>query len=201
MVIKTIAVGMFAANCYFIMDEDTKETAVIDPGGDSEDLIEILDKMGALVKFILLTHGHADHTGAITEISSKYNVPIYINEKDQELMFNNAYMFGSIKGDNTLIKNICDDDKLCIGSTEISTVETPGHTPGGVCFIVEDNIFTGDTLFYGSVGRTDLPGGSYNTLISSIKTKLLVMPDNYTVLPGHGPKSTIKIEKGSNPFL
>lgn len=199
MKIKRIPAGVYAANCFILMDEDTKETAVIDPGGDSEDLIKAVNEMGAKVKYILLTHGHTDHTGAAVQLQEEYNVPIYINEKDYRMMENGEYIYGDVIG--KVDKFLNEGDTLKIGSIEIKCIHTPGHTPGGICFMVEDVVFTGDTLFAGSIGRTDLAGGDFDTIISNIKNKLMILPDNITVLPGHGPQSSIGRERVHNPFL
>lgn len=199
MKIKRIPAGVYAANCFILMDEDTKETAVIDPGGDSEDLIKAVNEMDAKVKYILLTHGHTDHTGAAVQLQEEYNVPIYISEKDYRMMENGEYIYGDVIGKADKFLN--EGDTFKIGSIEIKCIHTPGHTPGGICFIVEDVVFTGDTLFAGSIGRTDLAGGDFDAIISNIKNKLMILPDNITVLPGHGPQSSIGRERVHNPFL
>jgi glyoxylase-like metal-dependent hydrolase (beta-lactamase superfamily II) len=175
MILKRIPAGVYAANCYILMDEDTKESAVIDPGG------------------------HADHTGAVDKLKEKYNVPVALNNKDKEMMLNHEFIYGSIN--SGIEKNIKDGDKFTIGNLEINCVETPGHTPGGVSFIVGNRVFTGDTLFQGSIGRTDFKGGDSDAIIKSIKTKLLTLPENTVVYPGHGPQTTIKYEMVNNPFL
>lgn len=199
MKIKRIPAGVYAANCFILMDEDTKETAVIDPGGDSEDLIKAVNEMDAKVKYILLTHGHTDHTGAAVQLQEEYNAPIYISEKDYRMMENGEYIYGDVIG--KVDKFLNEGDTLKIGGIEIKCIHTPGHTPGGICFMVEDVIFTGDTLFAGSIGRTDLAGGDFDTIISNIKNKLMILPDNITVFPGHGPQSSIGRERVHNPFL
>jgi hydroxyacylglutathione hydrolase len=199
MQIKRIPAGVYAANCFILMNEDTKETAVIDPGGDSEDLIKAVNEMDAKVKYILLTHGHTDHTGAAVQLQEEYNVPIYISKKDYRMMENGEYIYGDVIG--KVDKFLNEGDTFKIGSIEIKCIHTPGHTPGGICFMVEDVVFTGDTLFAGSIGRTDLAGGDFDAIISNIKNKLMILPDNITVLPGHGPQSSIGRERVHNPFL
>lgn len=199
MKIKRIPAGVYAANCFILMDEDTKETAVIDPGGDSEDLIKAVNEMDAKVKYILLTHGHTDHTGAAVQLQEEYNVPIYISEKDYRMMENGEYIYGDVIG--KVDKFLNEGDTFKIGSIEIKCIHTAGHTPGGICFMVEDVVFTGDTLFAGSIGRTDLAGGDFDAIISNIKNKLMILPDNITVFPGHGPQSSIGRERVHNPFL
>jgi glyoxylase-like metal-dependent hydrolase (beta-lactamase superfamily II) len=198
MMVKRIPVGVYAANCFILVDEDTKETAIIDPGGDAEDLIRVVTELGAKVKYILLTHGHMDHTGAVVQLKEECKVPIYVNEKDYKIMQNGEYIYGSI-GETDKFLN--EGDVLKIGNIEIKCIHTPGHTPGGVCFLVGNSVFTGDTLFAGSIGRTDLEGGDFDTIISSIKNRLMILSDDITVFPGHGPQSSIGRERVHNPFL
>lgn len=201
MELKRIPAGVYAANCYIIMDEETKEALIMDPGGDEEDIIEAADNLGARIKYIVLTHGHIDHTGAVITLKKRYNVPVYIHAKDEELILKRTFMFGVLDSSKGADGNLKDGDILTLGNMEVKCIETPGHTPGGVCFLVENNLFTGDTLFSGSIGRTDLTGGDFDTIISSIKEKLMVLDNSVVVYPGHGPSSTIGREKQSNPFL
>lgn len=198
MVIKRIPAGIYAANCYLVMDEKSKATVVIDPGGDSDDIISALGKMDADVKYILLTHGHIDHVGAVDELREKYNLPVYINKKDEELIDKGTEVFGRLNKPNI---DITDSTELILGEQQITCIETPGHTPGGICFLVGESMFTGDTLFAGSIGRTDFTGGNFSTIIKSIKERLLTLKGNIRVYPGHGLDTTIEREKLSNPFL
>jgi glyoxylase-like metal-dependent hydrolase (beta-lactamase superfamily II) len=204
MLLNRIPAGVYAANCYILKDDATNECAIIDPGGDAEDLISYIEDINAKVKFILLTHGHADHTGAVGKLMEVYKIPAHIHVQDGEFINNGEFMFGPLKykGENiTLHMDIEDNKTYKLGSMDIKCIETPGHSPGGVCFLVEDKLFTGDTLFLRSIGRTDLSGGNFNTLIDSIKNKVLVLDENITIYPGHGPKSSIKYERDNNPFL
>lgn len=201
MVIKRIPAGVYAANCYILMDEATKETAVIDPGGDADDLIKAIKEMGSEVKYILLTHGHADHTGAAAELKEYFHVPVGISEDDERMILNGEFMYGSLTKYGKADIHIKEGNVIKLGGLEIKCIETPGHTPGGVCFIVGNVVFTGDTLFLESIGRTDFAGGDFDTIIDSIKTKLMTLSDDIKVLPGHGPGSTIKNERLNNPFL
>lgn len=198
MIIKTIPAGIYAANCYLVMDEKTKYTAVIDPGGDSDDIISELDKIEADVQYILLTHGHVDHVGGVEDLRKKYNVPVYINKKDEELINKGTAVFGRIANPNI---DLSEDVQLELGDYKIICIETPGHTPGGMCFLIGECLFSGDTLFSGSIGRTDFVGGDFSKIIESIKRKLLSLKENVKVYPGHGPETTIGREKASNPFL
>lgn len=194
--IKSMPVGIYSANCYIITDDQTKETVVIDPGGDGDVLSKYV--VGNL-KYILLTHGHADHTGGALYMKEKFGAPIYMHEKDYKMIENGEFMYGDIIG--KVDKYIDDGDEFKIGDTTIKCIYTPGHTPGGVSFLMDNVVFTGDTLFAGSIGRTDFGGGDYNSIIKSVKEKLIVLPDKTIVYPGHGPKSSIQSEKMNNPFL
>lgn len=199
MKINIIPAGIYDANCYVLIDENTNEAAVIDPGGDAQMLINNIKTSQAEVKMILLTHGHADHTGAVSELRNEFGCSVYINEKDAELINKNVPVYGN--QDENGDKFIAEGDVLKFGNHEIKCIETPGHTPGGMCFLIDDLAFTGDTLFNRSIGRTDFQGGDYNTIINSIKVKLMILPDDTVVYPGHGPKSSIGFEKNNNPFL
>lgn len=198
MIIKAIPAGIYDANCYIVMDEKTKDAVVLDPGGDGEMLERAIKDMKANVKSILLTHGHMDHVGGVEYLSDKLNVPFYISKIDEEYMEKDNYVFGSIRNANGYLE---DGNELSFGSLNIKVIATPGHTKGGLCFLIEDKLFTGDTLFQGSIGRTDFIGGSFPEIINSIKTKLLPLGDEIEVYPGHGPKSSIGYEKGYNMYL
>lgn len=198
MIIKAIPAGIYDANCYIVMDKKTKDAVVLDPGGDGEMLERAIKDMGANVKSILLTHGHMDHVGGVEYLSDKLNVPFYISKIDEEYMEKDNYVFGSIRNANGYLE---DGNELSFGSLNIKVIATPGHTKGGLCFLIEDKLFTGDTLFQGSIGRTDFIGGSFPEIINSIKTKLLPLGDEIEVYPGHGPKSSIGYEKGYNMYL
>ncbi|MBU5439645.1 MBL fold metallo-hydrolase [Tissierella sp. MSJ-40] len=205
MKILRIPAGIYAANCYIIYPEDKKEGIVLDPGGDVEDIIAAIDRNDLNIKYIILTHGHADHIGGVKGLKDKLGVPVMIHEKDRELLIDGDKNLSSVMAMGTveiepdvLLK---DGDKIEFGGLAAEVIHTPGHTPGGICLKIGDNLFTGDTLFAGSIGRTDFLGGSYEEIIKSIKEKLVIYPDNTQVYPGHGPSSTIKNEKSSNPFL
>lgn len=201
MKIKRIPAGIYGANCYILYDENTRVGCVIDPGGDADVLIKEINNSKIEPKFILLTHGHIDHVGGVEELKKNYNIPVYINRKDKELMNGRGGVFGFLWNVTEEDKDIKDGDVLRLGDLEIICIETPGHTPGGMCFLVNNVIFTGDTLFHGSIGRTDFIGGDYRELINSIKTKLMSLSDDIIVLPGHEGKSSIGFEREHNPFL
>ena len=197
--IKTIPAGIYEANCYIVSDEATGEAVVMDPGGDVEIIEHEIEKLGAKVKSILLTHGHFDHVGGVLELSKQLNVPFYISKTDEEYMDKDtSQVYGKLSKASHYLKEGTD---ILVGDKSIKVFETPGHTKGGVCFLVEDNLFTGDTLFKGSIGRTDFIGGSFEEIIKSIEEKLIPLGDDIKVYPGHGPMSTIGFEKRNNPYL
>lgn len=200
MVIKRVVAGIYGANCYIIMDEETKEAVVLDPGGDVDDIEKEIGKLGANVKYILLTHGHVDHVGGVDELFKLVGGEIGISEKDYKFMKKGTYIYGDVffNGVNMYLKQ---NDKIKLKNFEIECIETPGHTPGGLTFKIGNNVFTGDTLFTGSVGRTDLEGGDTEALMNSIKNKLMILDDDTIVFPGHGPRTTMEREKATNPFL
>lgn len=198
MIIKTIIAGMYEENCYLVMDEKTKELAIIDPGGQANILEKEIKFLGAKPKFILLTHGHMDHVGGVVELINKFSIPYYINEKEETYMKNDKGVFGSLPKASGYLK---EGDTLALGSDVIKVIETPGHTEGGICFLIGDKLFTGDTLFQGSIGRSDFPGGNGMLLVKNIKEKLLPLGDDIEVYAGHGEASTIGYEKRRNPYL
>ena len=173
--IKTVPAGIYEANCYILVDEDTKDCVIIDAGGDADKIETAVESMSGKPKYVILTHGHFDHVGGVEEICSKYNIPFYISRADEEYMEKDSSVFGTLPKASVYIK---EGDTIKLGSYEIKVIETPGHTKGGLCFFVDNKVFTGDTLFQGSVGRTDFPGGDMNEIISSIKNKLLPLGDD-----------------------
>ncbi|MBP1744570.1 MAG: fold metallo-hydrolase [Firmicutes bacterium] len=198
MKVKRLPVGVYAANCYIVMDEDSKEAAIIDPGGDADEIIEAADEMKADVKYVLMTHGHRDHTGAASEVAEHYGSALGISAKDAKVAPAD-FIEGKFYKEAEL--SLKDGMVIKLGSRELKCIETPGHTSGGVTFHIDGMLFTGDTLFSGSIGRTDLGGGDLFTIISSIKEKLMILNDDTIVLPGHGPQTTVKRERMSNPYL
>src|SRR5665647_461382 len=200
MEIKKVVAGIYEANCYIIMDKNTNEAVVLDPGGDVDDIVKVIDSIGAKVKYILLTHGHIDHTSGVAELKAITNAVVCISSKDNDLITAGEYLFGPlIKGGAD--KLLEEGDIITISNLEFTCIDTPGHTPGGMSFLIENCAFTGDTLFAGSIGRTDFAGGDFNTIITSIKSKLLCLEGDTIVYPGHGLYSTINNEKLNNPFL
>lgn len=197
--------GIYQANCYIIWDEDTNIAAVIDPGGDFESLKYAIDKKGLNVKYIILTHAHADHIGALDELKEYSDAKILVHHDDYEMLKdkrkNHSNMMGNKIIELEADERIKDGDKILIGNTELYIIHTPGHSEGSICIRSENLLFTGDTLFAGSIGRTDLEGGSFVEIIKSIKNKIIILPDETKIYPGHGPSTTVAIEKENNPFL
>jgi hydroxyacylglutathione hydrolase len=200
MIIKKLIAGVYGANCYILMDEETKEAAVIDPGGDIDDIEKQLQSLGAKVKYILLTHGHFDHTTGVDGLKAITKGEVAIGRYDNDMILNNVQYYGPLIEGGADI-TLAEGDILSLGNHQIKVIETPGHTPGGLCFLLEKALFTGDTLFKRSIGRSDLAGGDHETLIRNIKEKLTILPKETVVYPGHGPSSTIGEEILTNPFL
>ncbi len=205
MLIETIIVSPFLANCYLVACEETKHCAIIDPGDHGERILAKLHENDWTAKYILLTHGHIDHIGAVAEIKAATKAETVLHKKD--LLFIRtakiqARLYGlKIPEKFEVDRYAVDGDRLTMGTIDFAVIETPGHSSGGVCYQAGESIFVGDTLFFDTIGRTDLPGGSYDQLIESIKSRLLVLPAETKVYPGHGPGTTIGREREMNPFL
>lgn len=198
MLVKVIPTGTIEENCYLVMDENTKEGFIVDPGDEPLKIEKAIKDTGMNLKYILLTHAHFDHVGALNYLVEKFNVPFYMNKEEEEFAKTDNYVFGKINKANGYLD---DNSELSIGNESIRVFHTPGHTVGGLCFLIGNKLFTGDTLFRSSVGRSDFPGGDMAALVNGIKTKLLPLGDEIEVYPGHGPMSTIGYEKKNNMFL
>lgn len=205
MIFEGMAVGSMGSNCYLIGCEQTKDAVVVDPGAEGRRILSRLEKHGLKCTKVILTHGHADHIGALEDVLNATGAEVLIHEADAGMLISPAknlsmYM-GSMLEFNDADRLLKDGDTVEVGTITLEVMHTPGHTPGGICLKVGDNLITGDTLFAGSIGRSDFPGGDHNQLIRSIKNKLLGFPGQTRVYPGHGPASTIDEEKKFNPFL
>lgn len=200
MKVKIMQVGPIGTNCYFLIDTDSQPhvMAVIDPGDEPEAIQEAIQEVGAEVKYILLTHGHYDHTTAVPALHRVYpEAEIYIHEADAQGAGSHLYpLAGQVEG----LKYYDEGDTLTLGTLTISVMHTPGHSPGSVTLQVGDVLFTGDTLFAGSCGRTDLPGGNFRDIMASLK-RLGQIQGNFHVCPGHDMNSTLAREKQYNPYL
>lgn len=212
-VIETFPIGSFACNCSIIYSSETKECVIIDPGNDYNGLNQIISDRKLRVKKILHTHAHFDHIGRSKELKDATGAPIYLHKGDLELykaLSQQAMFFGESVGEVSEVDYFLEDEQeISLYSKNLKgvlkTLHTPGHTPGSCCFYSDyfdtPLLFSGDTLFRGSIGRTDFPGGSYDQIISSLKNRLLILPEETNIISGHGPNSNIHTEKRTNPFL
>ncbi len=200
-----IPAGIYAANCYLVFDEQSKEGIVIDPGGDVDDIMAKIEELKIKIKYIVLTHGHGDHIAGVEELKFHTNAPVAVHRDDEPLLKDGNKNLSSKMAMGTVEFNpdilLDEGDTIDFGSFKAEVIHTPGHTPGGISLKIEDSLFTGDTLFAGSIGRTDFEYSSFEDIMSSIRNKLLGFPDETKVYPGHGPSTTIKMEKQINPFI
>lgn len=207
MIHEIIPVGPLQCNCSIIADETTREAMVIDPGDDIANILAIVQKHNLQVKQIVITHAHIDHVGGAMKLRQATGAPILLNQNDYALLkmldVQAAWLGMTNPGAVEIDHSLGDLDKVQAGSHIAQVMHTPGHTEGSIClyFPAEHKLIAGDTLFAGSIGRTDLPGGSFEKIIGSLKGKLLSLPDETVVIPGHGSITTIGEERESNPFL
>lgn len=194
--ILTLPVGSYQANCYFLQQDD--HLALIDVGGDASKVIEKVKESGATLDYILLTHGHFDHTTDVPKVKNAFpDAQVFIKQEDAQGAGNTIF---PLMNEVDPLYFLEDGQVLPLGSVEIKVLTTPGHSPGSVSFQVGPNLFTGDTLFAGSMGRVDFPGGNYETIMKSLK-KLADLPGDYHVYPGHDRKSTLENERTHNPYV
>lgn len=205
MIMSSLPTGPLEVNCYLVGCEETRTAAVIDPGGNVNSILELLRQHDLTLVMVINTHGHFDHIGANRALLEKTDCKLLIHEDDAPLLqraAEHAALFGlSTSRSPEPTRLLKDGDVIELGNLSFKVIHTPGHSPGGICLHVDDCLFVGDTLFCGSIGRTDLPGGNHQQLINNIKTKLLCLPDETKVYPGHGPATSIGQEKRHNPFL
>lgn len=201
--IMKLVVGQLQENCFILFDEN-KDAFVVDPGGSSENIIEAIEKNGLNIKYILLTHGHFDHVGAVAALVKKYKAPVYMSKDDRAFLESpkevRASSFGMQIEAADVDVFVKEGDEIPFSEGTIKVIETPGHTLGSVCYLFENYLFAGDTLFNGSIGRTDFPESNHSLMIESLK-KLKKLDDEIYVLSGHGPESQISYEKMTNPYL
>lgn len=206
MSIKSYTVGELQVNCYFIIDDKTRKTIIVDPGDEPEKLVFEIEKNRLKPHALINTHGHADHIGGNSYIKSKYNIPIYIHTQDKNSLTDAGINLSASMYFKKIVspepsKLLNDGDIIKLNEMELLIIHTPGHTPGSICMMLDKKyIFTGDTLFCSSVGRCDLPGGDEQILMDSLN-KLKKLPGNLIILPGHGPECTIANELKHNPYL
>ncbi|MBC8262919.1 MAG: MBL fold metallo-hydrolase [Anaerolineales bacterium] len=205
MIVKMLHVGPLQTNCYIVGCEDTKEGAIIDPGGDAKTILAEVERLGLKTKYVINTHGHFDHTLANKEVVKATGASLAIHAADAPMLTKGggALFFGIVgKGSPPADTILEEGQALTLGKIKLQVLHTPGHSPGSVCLYSEEEgvLFDGDVLFNMGMGRYDLPGGDYRVLMESIQ-RLLALPDETTVYPGHGPATTIGRERRSNPFL
>jgi glyoxylase-like metal-dependent hydrolase (beta-lactamase superfamily II) len=207
MIHEILPVGPLQCNCSVIGDEVSREAMVIDPGDDIEALLAIIRKHNLTVRQIVITHAHIDHVGGASKLRKITGAPILLNQNDYELLkmidVQASWIGMASPGKINIDQSIAHGDQVKAGALTADVIHTPGHTEGSVClyFPAEQTLIAGDTLFAGSIGRTDLPGGSFKKIISSLHEKVLALPDDTIVVPGHGPQTSIGEERESNPFL
>ena len=207
MIHEIIPVGPLQCNCSVIGDEASREAMVIDPGDDIEDVLALVRKHNLTVKQIVITHAHIDHVGGAMKLRQATGAPILLNQNDYALLkmldVQAAWLGMATPGKVEIDRSVATGDSVAVGSLNAGVLHTPGHTEGSIClyFEPEKKLIAGDTLFAGSIGRTDLPGGSYKKIINSLHEQVLALPDDTVVVPGHGPMTTVGEERQSNPFL
>ena len=206
MIYRTLEIMPFGTNCYLVASEQTRDGMVVDPAGDASRILSNIRELDLKIGLIVVTHTHADHIGAIRQVIENTGATFAIHTAEAEILQHSDFSrftamdltFQPPPPPDRLLK---DGDFLIVGDLKFQVLHTPGHSPGGICIVGHGVVFSGDALFSGSIGRTDGPDGNSNLLTSSIRTKLLVLPDQTLVLPGHGPKTTIGQERRNNPFL
>lgn len=203
--IKTLVIGPIEVNNYLVIDENTKDAVLIDAGGDLEKTIKLAKANNANIKLILNTHGHFDHTAGDYDLREKTGAKVLIHESDQYFVNNikdHLALYNMPQYEVPVIDEYIKDEQIInAGSIEIKVIHTPGHSEGSVCFLIDKQLFSGDTLFAGEVGRTDLPGGSFQKLKDSVTNKLFTLDGSIKVYPGHGPSTSIEYEKINNPYF
>ncbi len=204
MILETLPVGPYEANCYICAASKGGKAVVIDPGDDSARILRRAEALGLKFGCIILTHGHRDHTGALKALKEATDAEVAMHPSDADLLgddFQAAMLGLRTPRPSQPDRLLRDGQEVVVGDLRLSVLHTPGHSPGSICLAGDGAVFTGDTLFQAGIGRTDFPGGNYAEIMESIRIKLLSLPDDTKVYPGHGPPSTIGDERRHNPFL
>lgn len=207
MIMKMLVVGPFAANCYIVGSSTTKQGMIIDPGAEAETILTTVQQMGLSISSIVITHAHIDHVGALREVQEKTHAQFAIHEAEKGFLSTapmrmlTSLRISPVKSPPRPDRMLKDGDRVDVGDLHFVVLHTPGHSSGGMCLLGHGVVFSGDTLFNLGIGRTDFPGMSHERLMNSIREKLMVLPDETVVYPGHGPATTIGDERRGNPFL
>ena len=207
MIIKTLTVGSFAANCYIVGSSETRQGMIIDPGADADTIMRTVQQTELSISIVVITHAHMDHVGALREVQQRTSAQFAVHEAEKGFVFSTPMRMltslgvSPVKSPPKPDKLLNDGDVIDIGDLHFKVLYTPGHSSGGICLSGHGVVFSGDTLFRLGIGRTDFPGMSHERLIKSISEKLMVLPDETVVYPGHGPPTTIGDERRGNPFL
>lgn len=202
---ESLIVGPLETNCYLVFCPETLKCAVVDPGAEGDQIIRLIEKRDFKPTLLLNTHGHIDHIGANKDIKERFDIPLHIHSADspmlKSVLQSEMGIYMGAKDSPAPDHFFEEGEEIKIGKSVLKVIHTPGHSPGSVSFLGDGFLLSGDTLFCGGVGRTDLPGGSWQEMVSSINNKILTLPDEMIVLPGHGPHTTVGQEKSSNPFI
>ena len=205
MIVEALVVGPIQANCFIIGDEGNREAAAVDPGDEVKRILSKIQKNNLTLKYIINTHGHFDHVGGNQALQKETGAPILIHAGDAPMLAHladSAAVWGMRVDNSPPADRLLEDgDEITFGDLTLQVIHTPGHSPGGISLYTPGHLFVGDTLFAGSIGRTDFPGGDYGTLIQAVRNRLFVLGDEVQVYPGHGPATTIGQERRFNPFF
>jgi len=205
LIVEQFTVGMMEVNCYLVYDADTMTGIVVDPGDEGAHILRQIEDREIKISMILLTHGHGDHIGGVDTLRRKLGVSVAIGKSDAQMLTESALNLSDALGDPIKLAPaevlLSEGDTVKVGNFTLDVLETPGHTSGGIILKGDGFVISGDLIFAGSIGRVDLPGGDYNTILRSIKDKILPLGDETVIYPGHGPKTFVAQEKVYNPFL
>jgi glyoxylase-like metal-dependent hydrolase (beta-lactamase superfamily II) len=204
-IVEQLPVGMMEVNCYLVYEADSRNGIIVDPGDEGSHILHRVEDLGLKIDQIVLTHGHGDHIGAVEYIRKRLEVEIAVGRADASMLRDASSNLSQNLGISIELREadvlLSEGDTVAVGEHKLTVIETPGHTLGGISLVGEGFVISGDLIFAGSIGRVDLPGGNYDTIINAIKTKILPLGDHYIIYPGHGPKTSVLQEKTFNPFL